>query len=267
MRIEDGVASTAAAMRRMRLVLVASLLLSSGCVERLSAWTPRLDVAPSEGGAARQGGAVDWEDPSWPNGERNPYSHSPITYGINSSGLPPEAAGFGDSVRAAFAFWMAGGNERVSWNVSFEERKEAGKVDVRVDFVDADKVDCGGEVGSGCAEVLAYPAEDDNTSIFESTIVLLATRLTGTPHFTTYSDLEGVARHEIGHAIGFSHSKDKADVMYPSHEYKGSSAAPVAQEDVPILVAGAAAGLLIVVGLVWFGAGWIRSQGRGKLGP
>jgi hypothetical protein len=165
----------------------------------------------------------------WPEGATNPYGHVPVRVFIDTANLTTQTARYADEVRAAWVWWENGGNGRLSWSVRFQEVRERTRADILVWFVEADHVLCSdGEAGSGCGG-FGVPGSFPGVVYFatldgypppasEGRLQLGPSEVPRPRQHIPFDVMRSVAKHEFGHALGFDHAQDPADIMHPGWE-------------------------------------------------
>ncbi|MDB4906786.1 MAG: hypothetical protein JWO05_1570 [Gemmatimonadetes bacterium] len=117
-----------------------------------------------------------------------------------TSDLPEWSDGWPSSASTAFDEWTAAG-----FPIRFEQIGDSARARILIRFV--------GSIGRGNAIGTTDTRVDGNGWIVQATIFIATHDPTGAP--MSQELIAGVARHEIGHALGLNHSNDPGHVMYP----------------------------------------------------
>jgi Matrixin len=186
----------------------------------------------------------------WPNGAFNPYAHAPIRIFLDDSNLTDATRPYADTVRAAWAWWEAGGNGALRWQPRFNETKDRAEADVIVWFVEAPLVSCGATgAGQGCGGFGGPAYAIDQGEVFLATEISSTQPGLGARHIP-YEDMQRVAEHELGHALGLPHSSTPTDIMYPQGEVvsNGDSPDSLSQRQIIIGLGLAIGGIAVIAG-------------------
>ena len=169
-------------------MLIATLVLLSGCTSSLGADGPSVDP----------GG----EEPAWSGDEDNPYRQERLVVAIDRSAN--DSREYAPLVREALDYWEANSERYAGYPIEYELDPDATDPDVRVQFVNAVE-QCGTEThAAGCAPVITEPGQFDPP-------VEVSVR-TGFSDNSTVQVLE----HELGHTLGLHHSDEPRKVMAAS---------------------------------------------------
>jgi hypothetical protein len=119
------------------------------------------------------------------------------------SAMPDWSPQLFDVVRTAFDEWGAVGQP-----IRFTFTVDSARADIHVNF--ADRVTQGTRLG------VTTHRYDQNGWIVSAEIMISTHDTSGSVH--PLSLIAAIARHEIGHALGLGHSRDRATIMYPESE-------------------------------------------------
>ena len=132
----------------------------------------------------------------------------PLRFAFARDGFPPEyAPKMAEAARDAFRIW-----QEVAPGFSFVELPDTAGADITVRWVDRFEYDRVGQTD------LAW----DQYGRVRHAFITLAIR-TSTGILLPDGALEGVAVHEVGHAVGLPHSADSLDIMFPSTHVRALS--------------------------------------------
>jgi hypothetical protein len=120
-----------------------------------------------------------------------------------------KGVGLVDEVRMALGVWQA-----LHFGVDLEETADSVEADIVVGWVDRFEA-ASGEAGSlpsektGLTEVQSSYGEIQHAAVWLALVDAKGHRLTG-------PEIQGIAIHELGHALGLPHSARQGDIMYPT---------------------------------------------------
>lgn len=169
--------------RRLGTVLVAVLLVLSGCTASLG-----------------QGGPGGGQDgPTWTGDEDNPYRQETLVVAVTTPG--DGSREFTPLVQEALDYWAANSEAYAGYPIDYRLASNATDPDVRVRFVES-VGECGTENhAAGCAPVITKPGQFDPP---------VDVRIR-----TGFSDASTVQvlKHEFGHTLGLDHGDEPDEVM------------------------------------------------------
>lgn len=142
--------------------------------------------------------------PAWPDGDHNPFGHSPIRIHLDLSNLSAETPDYAPQVHEALAYWEQGGNGALNWTVEFEVVDSPEEADIVFWLSDSlePSPTCGNsESALGCARPFERPVPVE-VRLKDNAGAWVAFRL-----------VREVSMHELGHALGLPHSDDANDIM------------------------------------------------------
>jgi hypothetical protein len=172
--------------RRLGTVLLAALLVLSGCTASLGQGDPGVD--PSEA--------------TWTGDEDNPYRQEELVVAVTRPGN--ESREFAPLVREALDYWEANSEQYAGYPIDYRLASNATDPDVQVRFVES-VGECGTEDhAAGCAPIITEPGQFDPP---------VDVRIR-----TGFSDASTVQvlKHEFGHTLGLDHGDAPEDVMAAS---------------------------------------------------
>jgi len=168
-----------------------------------------------------------------------PWDHTPITVYIDDENLPdgydPQ---YGDDVDEALAYWEDGGNGRLSYEVDFRSVDDPEDADIIIMWVREISVDedTGGDVLGECVFWVKNTLSDNSTVISSNNEPGINTEVVRSSYnnatikiesgynmgllWQPHNDenMQAIAKHEVGHALGLGHSTDPDDIMNAKYE-------------------------------------------------
>ncbi|MCD4806904.1 MAG: matrixin family metalloprotease [Methanococcoides sp.] len=181
-----------------------------------------------------------------------PWDHSPITVYIDDVNTPLHYSHtYRTAIVDATKYWENGGNGKLYYNPDFEIVDNP-NADIYVMWVETMEEVTGAEDG-----VAGYCRPEIAAGRFVRASIVLEVGDKRGYSWQQYGDanMEQIAIHEFGHALGLDHSNDKKDIMYPSYEQRENVNPLLLEKTYPIIIAI----VLIAIGVLgYLGTGWLR---------
>jgi predicted Zn-dependent protease len=188
----------------------------------------------------------------------HPWDHSPITVYIDNKSVPEHySPTYYTQIEKALEYWEDGGNGKLKYTPVFKltDSKDA---DITIRWVD--NLESVEGAPSGVAGY-ALPTVANNRYI-KVEIVLEVGNYKGRS-WNQYGDetMFSIAKHELGHALGLGHSREKGDIMYPEYELRDNINPILLTKYGPYLRIATYASIAIVVFLA---VSWLLSRRERK---
>jgi len=198
-------------------------------------------------------GVYAMEDDTYPALNTNPWGHSPITVYIDTINVPEHySPTYNEQVEVAMAYWEKGGNGRLAYNPEFSPVDSGSEADIYIIWVENLEKDAGVENG---VAGFARPHEV-NGKYVRVDIVMEVGNYEGYA-WKQYgnTNMRELAKHELGHALGLGHSKDRRDIMYPTYDQKDNIDPLLVERTRPFIYVAVAASIILVS---FSGINWLR---------
>ena len=187
-----------------------------------------------------------------------PWDHSPITVYIEEENIPPHySPTYRAQIDASLEYWEAGGNGHLNYVPQFQE---VDRTDADITIMWVENLETVAGAPEGVAGYCIYQQNGDRYT--HASIILEVGNYQGYS-WQQYGDtnMQEVAKHELGHALGLAHSTDKRDIMYPTYEARENLNPLLLRSTLPYLIIALVIGLAI---LGYLGIGWRRSRCKRK---
>lgn len=187
-----------------------------------------------------------------------PWDHSPITVYIDDENVPEHySPSYRTDVEKALDYWERAGNGQLTYEAVFEI-VEGESDDIVIIWVDNLEKDAGVKEG-----VAGYTRLSIVNGKYEYAYIALETGNYQGYSWSQYgdTDMQDIATHELGHALGLGHTNDRDDIMYPTYDRKENVNPLLLQSTWPLLL------ILIVVAVTiisYHGTGWLRFRKKRK---
>lgn len=187
-----------------------------------------------------------------------PWDHSPITVYIDDNEVPEHySPSYRMGVEKALEYWENGGNGQLEYQPVFEI-VDVDNADILIMWVENLEKDAGVENG-----VAGFTRPYVVNGKFERADIVLETGNYKGYSWAQYGDstMEGIATHELGHALGLGHSNDRNDIMFPTYDIKQDVNPLLLHSTWPLLL------LMIIIAILvvsYHGTGWLHYKKKRK---
>ncbi|MBP2030636.1 putative Zn-dependent protease [Methanohalophilus levihalophilus] len=146
-----------------------------------------------------------------------PWDHSPITVFIDEVNVPERySPTYKEQVDIALEYWERGGNGKLFYTPVFEVVDDP-DADIYIRWIENLE-----EVEGADEGVAGYAAPTFVGDKFLHVDIVLEVGNYQGFSWVQYGDanMQELAKHELGHALGLGHSSDQSDIMFPTYEQR-----------------------------------------------
>lgn len=181
---------------------------------------------------------------------KQPWDHSPITVFIDEINVPEHySPTYREQVDIALEYWEQGGNGKLFYTPVFEVVDDQ-NADIYIRWIENLE-----EVEGATEGVAGYAAPTYAGDKFLHVDIVLEVGNYQGYSWVQYGDanMQELAKHELGHALGLGHSSDKRDIMYPTYEQRDNLNPILLSKTLPYI---AAISVVILTIIVYHTVGW-----------
>ncbi|MDK2892958.1 MAG: hypothetical protein PWQ49_1350 [Methanohalophilus sp.] len=189
---------------------------------------------------------------------KQPWDHNPITVFIDEANVPEHySPTYREQVEIALEYWEQGGNGKLFYTPVFQIVDDR-NADIYIRWIE------NLEGMEGASEgVAGYAAPTFAGDRFLHVDIVLEVGNYQGYSWVQYGDanMQELAKHELGHALGLGHSSNKRDIMYPTYEQRDNLNPILLNRTWPYI---AAISIVILAIIVYHAAGWALMKRRRK---